>query len=84
MMIPDRRYITCFDPSNGLHLATVLADSDSEIAAKIQKAIGAQKSWMYTNFTQRRRVLRSLQKWMVENQDLCARVACRDTGKTRE
>ncbi|KIK63576.1 hypothetical protein GYMLUDRAFT_221740 [Collybiopsis luxurians FD-317 M1] len=82
MMLPDRRYITCFDPSNGLHLATVLADSEAEIAAKIEKARVAQKSWVYTDFTKRRRVIRSLQKWMVENQDLCARVACRDTGKT--
>ena len=25
----------------------------------------------------------SLLKWLVDNQELCARVACRDTGKTR-
>lgn len=83
-MLPDRRYITCFDPSNGLHISTILADNEAEIAAKIQKALTAQKEWMYTDFVQRRRVIRSLKKWMVENQNLCARVACRDTGKTRK
>ncbi|KAF5391825.1 hypothetical protein D9757_001821 [Collybiopsis confluens] len=82
LMLPDRRYITCFDPSNGLHLSTIMADNEPEIAGKIQRAREAQKTWMFTDFTQRRRVIRSLQKWMVENQDLCARVACRDTGKT--
>ena len=28
--------------------------------------------------------MRSLLKWLVENQEICARVACRDTGKTSE
>ncbi|KAG7086578.1 hypothetical protein E1B28_002524 [Marasmius oreades] len=77
-----RRYITSFDPSNGLHIATTLADNAAEIRAKIEKAVEAQKEWKHTDWTQRRRVIRSLQKWLVENQELCARVACRDTGKT--
>ncbi|KAK1218368.1 Meiotic Sister-Chromatid recombination aldehyde dehydrogenase [Marasmius sp. AFHP31] len=85
LMVPPsqgRRYITSFDPSNGLHIATTLADNASEIEAKIMKATEAQKEWKHTNWVQRRRVIRSLQKWLVENQELCARVACRDTGKT--
>jgi acyl-CoA reductase-like NAD-dependent aldehyde dehydrogenase len=43
----------------------------------------AQLSWKQTSFTDRRRVMRSLKKWLVENKDVCARVACRDSGKTR-
>ena len=80
----ERSYITSFDPATGLHIDTFLADNADEIAAKIRLAEDAQKTWCETNFTQRRRVVRSLMKWLVENQMACARVACRDTGKTRE
>ncbi|KAK7449668.1 Meiotic Sister-Chromatid recombination aldehyde dehydrogenase [Stygiomarasmius scandens] len=80
--LPGRRYITGYDPGSGYHLTTALADSEEEIAAMIAKAEQAQRTWRKTTFTQRRRVIRSLKKWLVDNQELCARVACRDTGKT--
>ncbi|KAJ6606472.1 Aldehyde/histidinol dehydrogenase [Mycena vulgaris] len=80
--VPGARYITCFDPATGMHLATLKADSVEEIAGKISRAGEAQKTWRHTNFGRRRRVMRSLNKWLVENQDACARTACRDTGKT--
>ncbi|TFY81526.1 hypothetical protein EWM64_g2488 [Hericium alpestre] len=79
----DRDYITCFDPSTGLHLATLVADSATEINAKIERAAEAQRVWQHTSFADRRRVIRSLKKWLVENQEACAQVACRDTGKTQ-
>ncbi|KAF5386922.1 hypothetical protein D9615_001926 [Tricholomella constricta] len=82
MNVPGRRYITSFDPATGLHIGTFLADNEAEIEEKILKAGDAQKSWRETTFTQRRRVIRSLLKWLVDNQDVCARVACRDSGKT--
>lgn len=82
MAVPDRRYITSFDPSTGVHIGTYLADNEAEIEAKIEKAQEAQIAWKKTTFQQRRRVVRSLLKWLVDNQEVCARVACRDTGKT--
>jgi hypothetical protein len=84
MNVPGRRYITSFDPATGLHIGTFLADNEEEIRGKIERAGNAQEQWRNTNFTQRRRVIRSLLKWLVDNQELCARVACRDSGKTRE
>ncbi|KAJ7090302.1 Aldehyde/histidinol dehydrogenase [Mycena belliarum] len=75
-------YITCFDPATGIHLATLKADSAEEIAHKIELAGIAQKTWRNVNFGRRRRVMRSLNKWLVETQEECARTACRDTGKT--
>ena len=77
-----RDYITSYDPANSLHIKTVIADNEREIQGKIQRAKHAQVSWAETTFAQRRRVMRSLLKWLVENQEACARVACRDTGKT--
>jgi len=82
--IADRKYVTSFDPATGLHLGTVAVDTGENIREKILKAKDAQRNWKSTTFTQRRRVLRTLLKWLVDNQDACARVACRDTGKTCE
>ena len=82
MNLPGRRYITSYDPSTGLHLGTFIADTEAEIGSKIDRVAFSQKSWKKTTIRQRRRVVRSLLKWLVDNQDACARVACRDTGKT--
>ncbi len=80
--IADRKFITAFDPATGYHLGTVSADNPEDIAQKIELSKEAQKEWKETTFTQRRRVIRTLLKWLVDNQDACARIACRDTGKT--
>ncbi|KAF8506648.1 Aldedh-domain-containing protein [Russula emetica] len=77
-----RDYITCFDPATGLHLGTPLADNVGDIETKIDKAEAAQAEWRESSFADRKRVIRSLKKWLVDNQEVCARVACRDTGKT--
>lgn len=60
-----------------------MADNGVEIEAKIDRAEAAQLGWRNKSFADRKRVVRSLKKWLVENQEVCARVACRDTGKTR-
>ncbi|CAA7265354.1 unnamed protein product [Cyclocybe aegerita] len=82
MPLPGRRYLTSFDPSTGKHLGTYIADNEEEIERKIARAGKAHQTWKNTTFQQRRRVMRSLLKWLVDNQEVCARVACRDTGKT--
>jgi acyl-CoA reductase-like NAD-dependent aldehyde dehydrogenase len=79
----DRRRLTCYDPATALHLNTVVADDGAEIRQKVEAADRAQKRWRRTTLSQRRKVIRSLKKWLVDNQEDCVRVACRDTGKTR-
>ncbi|EIW85451.1 Aldedh-domain-containing protein [Coniophora puteana RWD-64-598 SS2] len=79
---PDRDYITSYDPASNLHIGTFHADTRADIEDKILKARAAQETWRLSTFQERRRVMRSLLKWLVDNQDVCARVACRDTGKT--
>lgn len=80
--VPNRRYITCYDPSTCLYLGTFLADDAVTIGEKIGMAGRAQHAWKQTSFPDRKRVIRSLLKWLVDNKEDCARVACRDTGKT--
>lgn len=78
----DRKYITSFDPATGMHLRTFMADNERDIENKILKAADAQRDWAHSTFPERKRVMKSLKRWLVENQTSCARVACRDTGKT--
>lgn len=79
---PNRRYITAYDPATALYLGTFLADDEFNIGEKIGAAGRAQLSWKQSSFADRRKVIRSLMKWLVDNAEACARVACRDTGKT--
>ena len=76
------KYITCYDPSTGVHLDTLPADTDADIIGKIELAKRAQIEWCESSWGDRRRVLRSFLAWLVKEQEVCARVACRDTGKT--
>ncbi|EJD37102.1 Aldedh-domain-containing protein [Auricularia subglabra TFB-10046 SS5] len=78
----NSKHITCYDPATGMHIATVRADDAYEIGQKIGEAGAAQRTWRNTSFADRRRVIRSLQRWLLDNRELCARVAARDTGKT--
>ena len=79
-----KHYITCYDPATAFHLDTLIADDKESIEAKIQLAVGAQHSWAKSSFADRRKVMRSLKKWLVDNQETAAKVAARDTGKTCE
>jgi len=65
-----------------MHIRTVLADNERDIETKILNAARAQEDWAHSTFPERKRVVKSLKRWLVENQTACARVACRDTGKT--
>ncbi|KAJ3534463.1 hypothetical protein NM688_g7133 [Phlebia brevispora] len=78
----DRKYITSYDPATAFHLGTYLADDANAIEQKIQLAVHAQQSWAQSSFADRRKVMRSLKKWLVDHQEMCAKVAARDTGKT--
>ena len=80
----DRRYITCFDPATSWHLGTYMADNSEDITTKITLSVTAQNAWKNSSFSDRRKVIRSLKKWLIDNQEACAKVAARDTGKTRE
>ncbi|KIP11111.1 hypothetical protein PHLGIDRAFT_125015 [Phlebiopsis gigantea 11061_1 CR5-6] len=80
--LQGRRYITCYDPATTWHLGTYVADNADDITHKIRLAAAAQESWRTSSFADRRKVVRSLKKWLVDNQETCAKVAARDTGKT--
>lgn len=77
--------IIAYCPATGAYLDEIEADTEAGIDAKVHKALMAQeKTWQSQgrNWSQRRRVLKTIKAWMVRDMDILVRVACRDTGKT--
>lgn len=78
---PDK--IQSYCPATGQYLGTFTAHSKDELNSTIIRAKLAQKSWAKSSFTLRRKVLRTLSKFILDNQETIARIACRDSGKTK-
>lgn len=78
----DPESIQCYCPATGQALGRVHAMTRDEIDGAVAAARDAQTAWRATSFSERRRVLNTIAKFLVDNQEDVARVACRDTGKT--
>ena len=81
--VPGSTAIQCYAPATGQLLALINPTTPDGIDRVISKAAAAQRQWAKTTFVQRRRVLRTLLKFVLDNQETIARVACLDSGKTR-
>mmetsp|Transcript_55074 Transcript_55074/g.59677 ORF Transcript_55074/g.59677 Transcript_55074/m.59677 type:complete len:619 (-) Transcript_55074:1168-3024(-) len=79
----DKTKLNCFDPSTKQflgHAENMSADKVNEI---LEKAKVAQNEWRKTTFAQRRMVLRTIQKYVVNHvEDIC-RVSARESGKPK-
>lgn len=75
--------IQCYAPATGQFLGFINPATRNGIDRTIAKAAEAQVEWAKTSFSQRRRVLKSLLKFVLDNQETIARAACLDSGKTR-
>jgi acyl-CoA reductase-like NAD-dependent aldehyde dehydrogenase len=60
----------------------VLPATKDGIDRAIASAKKAQVEWAQTSFSERRKVLKTMLKFVLENQETIARVACLDSGKT--
>ncbi|KAF1962960.1 aldehyde dehydrogenase-like protein [Byssothecium circinans] len=74
--------IQCYAPATGESLGRINPSSTSSIDRSIAKATEAQVEWAKTSFEERRKVLKTMLKFILENQETIARVACLDSGKT--
>lgn len=73
--------IQCWNPSTGEYLGQVPALTPAQVDEACAKAAAAQKSWKLTTFAERRRVLRTLQKFIVAHiSELCTASGI-DSGK---
>ncbi|GAA5903181.1 meiotic recombination directing protein [Sporobolomyces salmoneus] len=77
-----RSYITAYAPASAQHLATIPSATAEEIREKMSRAEEAQKGWKRSSWSRRRRVLRSLLEFTVNEMESIAKMASRDSGKT--
>src|SRR6478736_7087600 len=72
------------NPATGEVIAHV-PDMDAEqVAALVRTARAAQPGWEALGFEGRGRVLRRMQKWVVDNADRVVQTIVDETGKTHE
>lgn len=77
----DKDVVPCYDPSTMQLLGHLPAMSAAEVKARIAKAKEAAKVWRESSFAQRRKLLKILLKFIVQNTDTITRVSARDSGK---
>lgn len=71
-----------WDPATFDYLGKVSAMSEEEVRAKIVLARQAQEQWSNSSFRTRRLLMRTMLRFITENQQAIAKVACRESGKT--
>ena len=79
---PDLSVVKCWDPSTLTYLGEVKADTKDSVELKIRKCRAAQEVWATSSFSQRRQLMKTMLRFVVENQATIAKVAVRDSGKT--
>lgn len=81
--VPGSTAIQCYAPATGQYLGLVNPSTPDRIDRIVAKAAAAQRQWQQTTFAQRRKVLKTLLKFLLDNEDAIVRAACLDSGKTR-
>lgn len=66
-----------------IHLGTLPVMKKEEVATRIARARAAQKIWAKSSFAQRRLLMKTILKFIIDNQDAIARVSARDSGKSK-
>ncbi|KAI4269544.1 MAG: hypothetical protein LQ337_007215 [Flavoplaca oasis] len=81
--VPGSSAIQCYNPATGELLGQVNPATPDGIDRAVARAAEAQKEWATNTFRQRRKVLRTMLKFILDNQEDIATVACMDSGKTK-
>lgn len=74
--------VNCYEPATMKYLGYLPTASKDDVRDHVERARVAQSMWAYSSFKQRRRFLRVLLKYILENQELICQVSSRDSGKT--
>ena len=75
--------IQSYCPATGQFLGTFPCISTDEMDHQIKAASDAQKEWKKSSFVLRKQLLKTINQFILDNQEEIARVACRDSGKTK-
>lgn len=77
----DKTKLNCYDPSTKQFIGRAPNMTSTDVEQILLKAKEAQDEWKRTTFAQRRMVLRTIQKYIVQHvEDIC-RVSARESGK---
>lgn len=74
--------LSCIEPHTEELLGYAPQDTPDSVRAKVALARKAQTAWAQTSFEERRRVLRVLRNYIIENQTKLCGISRKDTGKT--
>jgi acyl-CoA reductase-like NAD-dependent aldehyde dehydrogenase len=72
------------NPATGKVIRTLPVDSAEDVKAAAERARAAQPGWEALGFEGRGRVLRRMQKWLLDNGDRVVQSIVDETGKTHE
>jgi acyl-CoA reductase-like NAD-dependent aldehyde dehydrogenase len=72
------------NPATGQVVRTLPVTSQDEVRALVDRARAAQPAWEALGFEGRGRVLRRMQKWMVDNAERVVQTIIDESGKTYE
>lgn len=75
--------VQCYCPATGQFLGSFKCTTRDEMDTQIEAARVAQDKWAQSSFALRKQLLRTLNQFIMDNQQNIARVACRDSGKTK-
>jgi acyl-CoA reductase-like NAD-dependent aldehyde dehydrogenase len=78
----DQSVVHMWDPSTLDYFGKKSAMTESEVKAVVASARAAQAIWKKSTFSKRRLLMRTMLRYITENQENCARVAVRESGKT--
>mmetsp|Transcript_9456 Transcript_9456/g.22763 ORF Transcript_9456/g.22763 Transcript_9456/m.22763 type:complete len:608 (-) Transcript_9456:203-2026(-) len=81
--VSKKGVVQCWDPSSMKSLGELPAMGREEVVARIERSRRAQATWSKSSFNQRRLLLRTMLKYIVDNQETIARVSARDSGKAK-
>lgn len=74
--------IQCYMPATGQFLGFVNPSTPAGIDRAIAQAQAAQEKWAKTTFNERRKVLRTMLQYVLDNQEQICHVSSLDSGKT--
>lgn len=80
-LVGESKVVHLWDPSTFDSLGEKQAMSVEQVNATVARAKVAQEQWRHSTFGQRRLLMRTMMRFFTENQEQCARVAVRDSGK---
>jgi len=81
-LIGEQSTVYLWDPSTMDYFGSLKAMNNEEVKNVVQRARIAQSSWKKSSFATRQLLMRTMLRYITENQEACARVAVRDSGKT--